>query len=69
MGVDLNSDDLDNYYSLDKKRLKNIELVIGEKIKSTDHYLTLTGFDSLWFLLTFFIPLNLKFYWLIIRNK
>lgn len=68
-GVNLNSEEYSNYDSPEQERLKLIESVIGEKIRDTNHYLDLTGIKSSWFQLSFFIPLSLKFYYLIINSK
>lgn len=68
-GVNLNSEEYGNYDSPERERLKFIELVTGEKIRDTNHYLSLIGIKNSWFQLSFFIPLSLKFYYLIMNSK
>ena len=68
-GIGLNSNDYDNYYSPEKERLKSIELVIGEKIRDTNHYLTLTGLKTSWLIWIPLIPRSLKFYFLVMNDR
>ena len=48
MGVPMSSYDYHEFPSLDKERLKNIELVIGQKLENTAHYLQLIEFNIFW---------------------